>query len=121
MLVCKSSESPVDVIIGECRTAERAEISIADFDPRILTTHHRPYGFRRNALFCPLCGDSPSTPKHPPPTTWGVALPVPSGKTTTVQGRQRPQIKAPPENGGMLTEASAGAPNPLHFQNCMGN
>ena len=39
-----------------------------------------------------------------------VALPVPSGKTTTVQGRQRPQFKAPPENGGMLTEASASAP-----------
>ena len=43
-----------------------------------------------------------------------VALPVPSGKTTTVQGRQRPQFKAPPENGGMLTEASAGAPVAAH-------
>eukprot|EP00966_Prymnesium_polylepis_P028006 647477-Prymnesium_polylepis.1 len=31
-----------------------------------------------------------------------VALPVPSGKTTTVQGRQRPQFKAAPENGGKL-------------------
>jgi hypothetical protein len=38
-----------------------------------------------------------------------VVLPGPSGKTTTVQSRQRPQFKAPPENGGMLTEASTGA------------
>ena len=43
-----------------------------------------------------------------------VALPVPSGKTTTVQGRQRPQFKAAPENGGKLTEASAGAPVAAH-------
>ena len=43
-----------------------------------------------------------------------VALPVPSGKTTTVQGRQRPQFKAPPGNGGMLTEASTGAPVAAH-------
>ena len=43
-----------------------------------------------------------------------VALPGPSGKTTTVQGRQRPQFKAPPEHGGMLTEASAGAPVAAH-------
>eukprot|EP00966_Prymnesium_polylepis_P246134 5693313-Prymnesium_polylepis.1 len=39
-----------------------------------------------------------------------VALPVPSGKTTTLQDRQRPQFKAAPEDGGKLTEASAGAP-----------
>ena len=62
-----------------------------------------------------LCGD-------PPPRRRRQNLPVqeprgaagPSGKTTTVQGRQRPLFKAPPENGGMLTEASAGAPVAAH-------
>eukprot|EP00966_Prymnesium_polylepis_P128834 2979705-Prymnesium_polylepis.1 len=43
-----------------------------------------------------------------------VALPGPSGKTTTVQGRQRSQFKAPLENGATLTEASFGAPVAAH-------
>jgi hypothetical protein len=37
------------------------------------------------------------------------ALPGPGGKTTTAQGRQRPQLKAAPWSDETLTEASAGA------------
>jgi hypothetical protein len=53
--------------------------------------------------------DPPPRRRKKTPVSGHSVLPGPGGKTTTVEGRQRPQLKAAPGSDETLTEASAGA------------